>query len=66
MSQINFGLLNTNAPYEIGTSFQRGMDEAMLRKRAMEKFETDKQRGEPRKCATVWRKLTILKFQCHR
>ena len=42
MSQINFGLLNTNMPYEIGTSFQRGKDEALLRKQSMEKFEEDK------------------------
>lgn len=46
MSQINFGLLNTNAPYEIGTSFQRGMDEAMLRQQAIAKFEADKRQRD--------------------
>lgn len=43
MAQIDFRMLNTSAPYEVGTSFQRGMDEAMLRKQAQEKFEADKQ-----------------------
>jgi len=41
-SGINFGLLNTNAPHEIGTSFQRGRDDALRRQQMEIQLEMQK------------------------